>query len=105
PWISDLTGENIEPDESGSPTIGCRFLKDAARSPSCDARKCARCGAQQATKRRLRETWVARGEWLRQIRPTRATTSLSASVDPTEARNARLFHLITERHRCSGLSG
>jgi hypothetical protein len=33
PWISDLTGEDIEPDESGSPTVGCRFLKDAARRP------------------------------------------------------------------------
>src|SRR6516165_10497466 len=69
PWISDLTGEDIEPDESGSPTIGCRFLKDAARSPSRDSTKCARCGAQQAPRRRWRETWVARGEWRRSIRP------------------------------------
>ena len=46
PWMLDLIGEDIEPDESGSPAIGCRFLKDAARSPSCDARKCAGRGPQ-----------------------------------------------------------
>ena len=37
----------------------------------------------RAPKWRLKETRGNRGEWLRSIRPTRETTSLSASVDPT----------------------
>ena len=73
PWISDLTGEDIEPEESGSPTIGCRFLKDAVRSPSCDARECARCGAQQAPNKAHERVLGRSGRM--------------ASVDPTEARN------------------